>query len=112
LTKADARPKEARMYLSRFNHVAAREAAVEHAKALHAERLRMSLAGLFGEGVDRREIERRVTELELREKALLGFIDDPYAAESLRQIFDDGDRQIVIDAGARRAGGDLAARAA
>lgn len=86
------------MFLSRFNHEAARDAAVELARALHAERLQRSLAGLFGDG-DRRETDRKIAELELRENALWRFAEDPYAADSLQRLFDLEDRAVVLDAG-------------
>jgi hypothetical protein len=109
----DARTKEATMYLSRFNHAAARDAAIEQARALHTERLQISLAGLFDDGQGKREIERRIAELELRENALWRFAEDPYAADSLQQIFDLEDRAVLLEAGRpAAAGGALAAAAA
>ncbi len=87
------------MFLSRFNHAAACEVAIEHARALHRERVQLSLAGLFDESEGRREIDRRVAALELRENALLRFAEDPYAADSLQRIFDPDDRARVLNAG-------------
>jgi len=100
------------MFLSRFNHAAARDAAIELARALHAQRLQMSLAGLFDDGDGRREIDRRIAELDLREHALLRFAEDPYAPDSLQRIFDLDDRAIVLDAGRPASTGGMAAAAA
>ena len=47
----------------------------------------------------KREIERRIAELELRENALWRFAEDPYAADSLQQVFDLEDRAVLLEAG-------------
>jgi hypothetical protein len=104
-----AERKDAPMFESRFNHVAACEAAREHASLLHIRRLRISLLGLFDEDVPREDVSRKVTELELRENALWRFIEDPYQADSLLRIFHAGDRAIVLDAGRPTATGTIPA---
>ncbi len=87
------------MFESRFNHVAACEAAREHASLLHIRRIRLSLLGLLDDATSRDEFDRKIAELEMRENALWRFVEYPYHADSLLRIFHAGDRGIVLDAG-------------
>ncbi len=100
------------MFNTRFNHVAASEAARELARLLHVRRLRLSLQGIFDDLDTRPDVDRKVAELQLRESALHHFADDPYHADALLRIFHAEDRATVLDAGRPQAGSGMLPAAA
>ena len=95
------------MWTHPFNHLAAVAAAKEKAAELRVRARRLGLTKLTAVE-DRGEITKKQQQLQIRQRGLEQFIDDPYPKNSLFHIGFERDRRAVLEAGMQRQGPGLA----
>lgn len=86
------------MWAHPFNHLAAVAAATEKAAELRSRARMLGLAKLTGVA-DRGELTKKQQQLQIRQRGLEQFIDDPYPKASLFHIGFERDRRAVLEAG-------------
>lgn len=86
------------MWAQPFNHLAAIAAAKEKATELHT-RERMLVLAKFAAVANRDELTKKLLLLQIRQRGLERFIDDPYPSTSLLHIGFERDRRAVLEAG-------------
>ena len=86
------------MWAHPFNHLAAVAAAMEKVAELRSRARILGLARLTAVA-NRVEMTRKQQQLEIRQRGLEQFIDDPYPKNSLFHIGFDRDRRAVLEAG-------------
>lgn len=86
------------MWAHPFNHLAAVAAAKEKAAELRSRARMLALAKLTAIA-NRGEMTRKQQQLQIRQRGLEQFIDDPYPKNSLFHIGFERDRRAVLEAG-------------
>ena len=86
------------MWAHPFNHLAAVAAAKEKTAELHV-RARMLVLAKLTAVANRGEMTEKQQRLEIRQRGLEQFIDDPYPKNSLFHIGFERDRRAVLEAG-------------
>ena len=89
------------MWKALFNHPAAIAAAQERSAGLRVRERMLGLAKLTAV-VNRGEMTRKQQELQIRQRGLEQFIDDPYPNNSLFRIMFESDRRAILEAGMSR----------
>jgi len=86
------------MWAHPFNHLAAVAAAKEKAAELRVRARMLGLAKLTAVA-NRGEMTKKQQQLQIRQRGLEQFIDDPYPKNSLFHIGFERDRRAVLEAG-------------
>jgi len=95
------------MWAHPFNHLAAVAAARERTAELRARERMLGLAKLTAVA-NRGEMTRKQQQLQVRQRGLKQFMDDPYRANSLFHIGFERDRRAMLEAGSSMHGPVLA----
>lgn len=86
------------MWTHPFNHLAAVAAATEKAAELRSRARMLALAKLTAVA-NRGEMTKKLQQLQIRQRGLERFIEDPYPKNSLFHIGFERDRRAVLEAG-------------
>jgi len=95
------------MWTHPFNHLAAVATAKEKAAELRARARMLGLAKLTAVA-NRGEMTQKQQQLQIRQRGLEQFIDDPYPKNSLFHIGFERDRRTILEAGMSLQGPGLA----